>query len=427
MCIRDRSFGNEIANFDYILKLGQGKIPHPSNFIEDDLYLFHRDNYDFRYISNRERGEEAKVTNISDLGLAAFSYQANQPPLAYLVYSFFRKIFLVFSTSMKFQIIILRTVALAVVVGGLLLVYFGLIQQKINNPLFYFPLFFIALLAQDMYFSINIDVFAFFFGCLIINRLLVLYREPGSNYNWFYFALAMSLIMWVNISGVIMMLVIFPLIVLFLYLSGEKKDSKIWSKGILYFLASILMGLPWYVFNLIRFGNPFRYDRFMSLHAAPTPSAQPFSLPNIINFFRAFSRTLFRGEFIWKGSYFDVLPEVLNEVLLTIIPLALIFLGLSFILKVKQKGKTNEFWLQKFFLVAGFVLLFVFFVGNFFIGGLPYYHARIAFPAFYFILFLYAAGWLKIFRRPIIACLVPTIWLLAYNLMYLTRLLKEFI
>lgn len=417
------SFGDEMANFDYILKLGQGKIPHPAEFIEEDLYLFHKNNYDPRYISP----EEIEMVNITDLGLATFSYQANQPPLAYLIYSVFRKICLIFSSSMKFQVVVLRVVALAAVVGGLLLVYFGLIKREINNHLFYFPLFFIAFLAQDMYFSINIDVFAFFFGCLIINRILALYREPNSNYNWLYFALAVSLTMWVKVTGVIILFLIFPLVVFFLHFGRNQKNEKIWSKGILYFLIAVLMGMPWYIFNQIRFGNPFRYVRFLSLQGMPTHPAQPFSLQNIINFFRAFSRTLFRGEFIWKGSYFDILPEGLNEVMLTVIPLAIIVCGLTFILNTRLKGETNEYRLKNFFLVIGFVFFVAFFLGNFFIGGLPFYHARMAFPGLYFILFLYAAGWLRIFRRPLIAYLVPALWLLSYNLIYLTRLLSEVI
>jgi len=421
------SFGDEMANFDYILKLGQGKIPHPAEFIEEDLFLFYKNSYDPRYLTQEGKKRQIELINISDLGLAAFSYQASQPPLAYLIYSVFRKIFLIFNSSMKFQVIVLRMIALAAVVGGLLLVYFRLIKQEINNPLFYFSLFFIAFLAQDMYFSINIDVFAFFFGCLIINRIFALYREPNSNYNWFYFALAVSLIMWVNVTGVIIAFLIFPLVVFSLHFGQNKKNERIWAKGIVYFLTSVLMGMPWYIFNQIRFGNPFRYVRSLFLQHVPTHPAQSFSLQNIINFFRAFSRTLFRGEFIWEGRYFDVLPEELNEILITVIPLAIIICGLSFILKARVNGETNEYKLQNFFLVIGFVLLVSFFLGNFFIGGLPFYHARMAFCGLYFILFLYAAGWLRIFRRPLIAYLVPAIWLLSYNLIYLTRLLSEVI
>lgn len=419
------SFGDEIANFDYILKLGQGQIPSPSEFIEEELYVFHKENYDMRYVSSEKSGPP-EITNITDLGLAAFSYQAYQPPLAYLIYSSLRKIFLLLSSSMRFQVIILRIIALAAVGGGVLLIFFGLIKQKIKNKLFYISLIFITLLAQDMYFSINIDVFAFLFSCLVINRILALYRDPNSNYQWFFLALAVALSMWVKITGIVMLFV-FPLLVILLFSNKEPRMGKIRAKAAVFSLMALLLGAPWYIINQIRFGNPLRYLHFSSSILKSDFSPQRFSLQNIINFFRALFRTLFRGEFIWKGTYFDVMPQWLNEILLTVIPLTICVLGLYFVIKLQKSKDGEESSLTFLFAILGFIIISIFFIGNFTLGHLPYYHARMAFPGLYFIVFSYAAGWQLIFRRSMLAFYIPTVWLIFYNLIYSINLLSQLI
>jgi len=81
------SHGDEIGHFDYVLKLERGKLPRPHEFIESSLFLLHKVCYDGRYIYGQRK---ISIRTPKDLGLAAYSYEANQPPLPYLIMAAFR-------------------------------------------------------------------------------------------------------------------------------------------------------------------------------------------------------------------------------------------------------------------------------------------------------------------------------------------------
>ena len=508
------SFGDEMAHFDYILKLKKGHIPHPQDYIEEDLFLFHKNNFDYRYIIPKEqlqlpqpapkqppkkqrqqstspkqspprdqqlpppkqrqqhsqppqqqqllppsRGSSSPlplpsssphplspfppqqqpspqpptpppILSLRDLGFAAFSYQAKHPPLAYIIYFLASNLLAPLHLSLGSQLILFRIIALLAVVIGLILIYSGLTQNQLDQPVFYLPLILVPLLAQDMYFSLNIDVFTFLFGGLVINRMFYLWKEPRAKKNWFFLSVAVILTLWVKATGLLILGVfgLFVIYLVFRYRHHPSLSKNIFLNGSLFLPLTLILSSPWYIFNLIRLDNLVVINNNLQV-GLPQYPAKAISWANIVEFVQAFTRTIFRGEFIWHGHYFDVLPLWANDIFLTVIPLGFFILGISYLFLPKQAGEENgstTFW-QKFFLLAGVSVIAVLLFGYFFIGEIPYYQARMAFCCLYFVTFVFSAGWLKVFKPSKFSILLFPIILLAYNLFVMFKLISEVI
>jgi hypothetical protein len=81
------SHGDEIGYFDYVKKIGRGHLPRPDESIEPAVFRLHKARYDGRYISLNRKMRSVMPR---DLGLAAYSYEAQQPPLPLLLLAAFR-------------------------------------------------------------------------------------------------------------------------------------------------------------------------------------------------------------------------------------------------------------------------------------------------------------------------------------------------
>jgi hypothetical protein len=81
------SHGDEIGYFDYVMKIGRGHLPRPDESIEPAVFRLHKARYDGRYISLNRKMRSVMPR---DLGLAAYSYEAQQPPLPLLLLAAFR-------------------------------------------------------------------------------------------------------------------------------------------------------------------------------------------------------------------------------------------------------------------------------------------------------------------------------------------------
>ncbi|RLE08435.1 MAG: hypothetical protein DRJ06_04545 [Candidatus Aminicenantes bacterium] len=428
------SFGDEMAHFDFILKLERGKIPHPCDYLEQDLYLFYRENYDFRYITP-DQELQPTIPPLKEMGFAGFSYEAKHPPLAHLLYLLTKKIAFPFRLSLNLQLVLFRLVALVTVVGGLLLIYFGLIRNGLYQPVFYLPLIVIALLAQDMYFSLNIDVFAFFFGSLLIRQLIFLYRRGNSWKNWVWLSLALICAMWVKATAVLLFGVV-AIYILFMTITSQEKAREWWRrKGLISLGLAAILSLPWYVYNFIRFGHPFVPQSSYPVLGNPTYPVAGLSLKNVIIFFQALTRTIIRGEFIWKGNYFEILPPGwAREILMTVVPLIGLIAGFVFlssrffaqkITRFEDKSIRENTRLEFFFLLAGELIIGVLLVGYLWIGQLPYYQVRLSFSCLYLIVFAFITGWLKVTRKKTWAILIIFILLFVYSLGHTLVLGKE--
>lgn len=146
------AFGDEIGHFDYVMKLNRWHLPNPHEQIEASLFLFHKANWDSRVISTVRF---QAIRSIKDMGLSGYSYEAHHPPLPYLILSLIRFALVLKKLPLMLQVKIMRIICLLTIVLGLIIIYIFLSRNKVNNILFYLPLGFIPLLAQDMYFSIN--------------------------------------------------------------------------------------------------------------------------------------------------------------------------------------------------------------------------------------------------------------------------------
>lgn len=321
----------------------------------------------------------------------------------------FRHLLVCLNVPMLLQVKILRIFCLLTVSCGLVFIYAGLKKANISNPVYYSPLLFIPLLAQDMFFSINIDSFSFLFSGLAVLGFIRLVESARSCGAWALLSTGITLSLWTKASNSFLFVI---WAVLILYFWVEKKDKKSILLSLKVLLITVILSSPWYVYNQMRFSNPFINSSGLPYVLLPP---QSLSLPTLKNFLLAFTRTLFRGEFIWNGRYFNVLGAMVNNLVLTVLPLLIFAAGFLSFFKYFDKSKAKNL---KYLILCGagiVLILFSFHVG---LGGVPYYQARFAFGGLYFIMFLYAAGWRKLARSEGPGLLTPVALLLAYNLLY---------
>lgn len=399
------SHGDEIAHFDYVLKLNRGRIPNPVEYIETSVFALHKKHWDNRIITyHKSHG----IQNIEDLRLAGHSYEGNQPPLPYLIMALFRNFLLFLNIPLLLQVKLLRVLALFPVFFGLIIIYKGLRWAKIHHPVYYYPLFFIPLLCQDMFFSINTDSYSFFFASLAVVGVISLFTNSHSRKGWILLSAGVILSLWTKATNAFL-LVLWPALIIFFWI--KNKDKKKILTALLVLLITIVFSSPWYIYNQMRFSDPFRYTAELDY---PEVSPRPLSFSSIRDFASSFMCTLLRGEYIWHGKCIEVFAEMGNTIVLLIIPLIIFTAGfLSFFFYFDPSEKN-----LKYLILCGAGTVFAFFLAHSFIGGLPYYHARYAFGGLYFIMFVYAAGWKKIIPSEPYNFYIPAALLLSYNLLY---------
>jgi hypothetical protein len=355
------------------------------------------------------------IENIEDLRLAGHSYEANQPPLPYLIMALYRNFLLFLNIPLLLQVKLLRVLSLFPVILGLIIIYKGLQRAKVNHPVYYYPLFFIPLLSQDMFFSINTDSYSFLFASLAVVGVICLFTNSHSRTGWVLLSAGVTLSLWTKATNAFLF-VLWPALIIFFWI--KNKDKKKILTALLVLLITIIFSSPWFIYNQMRFSDPFRDTAELGY---PEVSPRPLSFSSIQDFTSSFLCTFFRGEFIWNGKFIEVFSEMGNTIVLLVIPLVVFTAGfLSFFFYFDSPEKN-----LKYLILCGAGTIFAFFLAHSFIGGLPYYHTRYTFGGLYFIMFIYAAGWKKIIPREPFNFYIPAALLLSYNLFYFYTLISK--
>ena len=405
------SFGDEMGHLDYVLKLSRGHLPKPTELMESKLYLFFRAQTESR---RPPQERSLSLRNIKDLPLFGHSYEAHQPPLPYFLMSLGQRSLNYLNFSLLWQVRLLRMMSCLIIAAGLALLYMSI--QRMNLPLwYYFPLLFIALLAQDMFFVINTDVFSFLFGSLALIGAMSLIKDTRPVKYWFCLSLGIGLAMWSKAINIYLFL-LWP----FVAFSSFRKENKsrIFRKSAAWALLTIVLSAGWYLCNFFRFGHPF----WNGTLPFPSYPHQGFNISSFKLFAAGFLKTLFRGELYWQGKYFDVLPGWTNDLTLILIPGFIFILGSLHLFKTGKNSEDREKLLLGFFCGLVFMAFFGAFV---FVRGIPYYHARFALASLYSFGFLYFYGWKALFRGRRAWFLMPVFFLIAYNVLNTTRIISQ--
>jgi hypothetical protein len=397
--------GDEIGHFDYILKLGRGHLPQPMDLIESQLFLLHKVHYDSRYMTS----SKVSIENHESLGLGQYSYEAHQPPLPYLLLNLIRKGLLILKPSLLLQLKLLRIFTLLAATLGLFFIYLGLKAAKIHQTYFYIPLLFIPLLVKDMFLSLNSDCFSFLFGSMVIAGAIRLFYEPDSVRNWLWLSAGTVLALWTKIPNAFLLL-FWP--VLLFFLRKKFPDRKILKSFFICFLIVLVLSSPWYVFNFIRFSNPFVYLEDLPFPRIDTPQL---SLSSVNFFISGFFITLFRGELIWDGIHFQILRGPEAKIFLSLIPI--LFFSLGFLCLFFPIDRQNVF-LLRFLLLGAVVSLCAFCFAYFKVGNTPFYLARYSYAALYLNMFVFTAGWKRISPKKDFVFIFPLAALLLYNAIF---------
>ena len=414
------SHGDEMAHLDYAMKIGRGHLPLPNELMERSLFQLHKKKYDSRYIS---AGRPVKINRPRDLGLAAYSYEAIQPPLPYLVYAAFRIPLRAAGIPLLAQVKILRLAALLVVTAGLFVLYRTFRSRTDLSPYWSVPLLLIPLLAQDMFFSINTDVFAFFFGCAFIGAVFRLFDRPLSAGRWAFLAAVTALAMWTKATCVFLLALWLVLSVMFVHSTpGRGNKKRLAGLAAVFFLAAAAFGSPWYIVNQMRQGYTFGYtfNGKDGIPYKPFPPS-PLNWRNTKRFANAFCVTVIRGEFFWKGKFFKGLPDPWDLIFAQIFVGLIFAAGLAAVIFRLPGTRAGPFILLAAY---GAGLIFSLFVIYVVWGGLPFYHARYAFVGLYPIIFLISAGWRRLIPDDRWAAIVPAVLLFGFNAAYTIRLLS---
>jgi hypothetical protein len=406
--------GDEMAHVDYALKLSRGHIPETMDRIEPELFELHKEHWDHRYLTE---GERPDISDPQNLGLGAYCYQANHPPLPHLILAFFRKILQFLGLSLLLQIKFMRMISVLAALLGMLAILIELHKKPNLGAVYFMSLMCLPLLAQDMFFCVNNDVYSFLFGCLTVVGMLRLYEDPHSHKNWLLLSLVVALALWVKLTNILLL----GLWVLFsLSLFIIKRDKKLILPSFMYFFLTLILSSPWYIFSQIRYHSIWATrigaDNLGVFNYYPSP----FTLLSFWQFLRAFSRTFFRGEMLWQGEYFDLFSEGMNDVFLTLVPLFFIATGIFAGLRIVKSSADIQ---GRFFTLSGLAVVMALLYGHFLWGNIPYYHARLAMGSFYFLMFPLALGALKVFRSEKFAYATLFLGLFLYNFFYSLLLL----
>ena len=384
------AFGDEMAHWDYVMKVGQGRVPQIDDPIERQLFFFHRNNYDTRLLG-KVRVTPLPLKKSSQLGLAGYSYEAHHPPLTYLLLALPDKILAQMNVQLRGRLVALRLVCLAVAFLAFFLLWWGLKALDLPQA-FFFPLTLLPLLSQDFYFSVNTDVFVFLFTSAALLSLIRLFQNPERSSSWALLAVATVLACWSK-STALPLFLLWGLAFLWILL-GHGGSS--WINGVFWGFGALLLSSPWYIYNGLRFGHPFIGNPPLPLPLVPPAG---FSLDSLWAFISSFFITFLRGEYIWNGLYVNPFSQGLfNRLFLIYLPTVLFFSSLVVFL---FKGNPSSHFpeearkknLEKFLIAGAFLTLSVFLLGFLFLGGPPYYHARFSFGFAYLFIFALSKGW----------------------------------
>ncbi len=415
------SQGDEMAHFDYTMKIGRGQIPRPDELMERALFRLHKNRYDSRYLTPTPM---PKISRPEDLGLAAYSYEAQQPPLPYLVFAVFRIPLKAAGLTLLAQVKALRIVVLLVVAAGLFILYRTLRRRPDLGPYWSAPLLLIPLLPQDMFFSINTDVFAFFFGCAAVGAIFRLFDRPLSTGRWAVLSFVVGLAMWTKATCAFFF-ALWPVLAVVLgrMVSGRAERRRITALAAVFFVAAGALSSPWYILNNARNSNifGFQFEKEEKLPYKPFPPS-PLNWENTKKFKRAFGVTLIRGEFLWNGLFMDNFPNPWDQIFVEIVFWLMFAAGLVSVFLRVPGTRAGPYLVLA---VAGTGVIFSLFVLYIVWGGIPFYHARYAFAGLYPIILLLSAGWRRLIPDGRWAAAIPVVLLLGFNLSFTIRLLDN--
>jgi hypothetical protein len=403
------AFGDELGHVDYVFKISRGHIPQPEEYIESSLYLLHRvQTKTFQTPPQRS----LSTRRMNDLPLLGHSYEAHHPPLAYFILSIFQRGFHLFGLPIIWQIRLLRIACCLAIVAGISFLF--LIFQKLKFSLeYHISLLFIALLSQDMYFSVNTDAFSFLFGSMAIGAALLVVRNPDARPGWTLLSASIVLSLWVKATNLYLLLLWAILCWIFVR-ENRSQVKKIW----IFALGTLLFSSLWYFYNYWRFSN------FFVSRDLPFPPRPPryFSLASIQYFFTSFLNTLFRGGLFWKGKWFEAFSRLFNVFLLNVVPGVVFVAGF---LSYKKILKKRDRAADQIVLSLGIWAWLGLFLGFALVGGVAYNGARFAFGILFPLMFLYAYGWKMVIPWKRVALIIPSSILFVYNLIYSLKLLWQ--
>ncbi len=383
--------GDEIGHLDYLMKIGRGHLPRPDEYIEPAVFRLHKGHYDGRFISP---DKHMAFVMPKDLGLAAYSYEAPQPPLPYLILAAFRLPMKAAGMPLLAQVRGLRLVCLLAVSIGLFVLFRALRRRTDLGLFWYAPLLFIPLLSQDMFHVLNTDVFAFLFGCGVFWAAMRLFERPAAAGRWAVLSAAVVLAMWTKATcGFFFALWPILAVVLVRAAPKGKERRRIAVLAAAFFAAAVALSAPWYVANSVRnsyvFGFQFNEKNDLSYNRYQAP---PLRRKDVLEFKNAFGHTLLRGELTWKGAWLDGLPQPWNKILTEILFWIIFAVGLFTVflpVSTAAKTSTGPYFV---FAAAGAGVILSLFVLHFTWGGIPFYHARYAFAGLYPILLDFRRG-----------------------------------
>jgi len=397
------SFGDELAHLDYVLKISRGHVPQPEEFIEPELFEFHREH----------AVPPGSVARVEDMGPGGHSYEAFQPLLPAYLLSFPRRLFVLLGLPLLLQVRLLRVVCLLVAAATLTAFSFGLEKLNIRGIPAHSPVLFAALLAQDIYFCINTDVFSLFFGSLAGLGMIAIFQDPARILRWLGFSLATALSLWTKLTNAYVFLY-WPVLAAGLWIRG--RDGKTLRRASVFLAAALLLACPWYVYNQARFGSPI-----IDPSNADFPLLPPrhVSTGSLVFFFRAFFLTFFRGELFRDGRHFDPAAGTLYDTAMFIIPATILLLAVAALIRPRRTVQPDSLIVPA---VCGLAAYGAFYSAYALIGGVPFYHARRAAGAHILFLLLFSIGWRKLIPHDRLAIAVPAAILLAYNILYTWKL-----
>ena len=414
------SFGDELGHLDCALKWGRGHVPQAMDRLEPELFELYQAHWDHRYYA---REAVPALTHLDQLGLGGYTYQAKHPPAVYLIMALFLKIFKALGASLILQLRLFRLLSLAAAAGGILVLSAALRRAGFNSAVFHAPLLFMGLLANDIFFAVNTDTFSFLFGSLVLAGILTLVRNASNRSGWILITAGTILMMGAKASNAL----VFGWCALLGWVLWRRGDAR---RALRAFLVSLLLALllssPWYVYNQVRFGNPAYFD-YGELSRGIVYRPAGLTVPRIVEFVEALTRTLFRGEMFWNGEYFDLLAGAARELLLTVIPAAVFLLGLF--ASGRRRRSLDEEPAERdartYLAAAGGLTVAGLMAGFFFFGATPYYQIRLSLGLLYPMLFVFALGWKVLVRRSAPAVWVPAGLLLAYNAAHTAAILGK--
>lgn len=415
------SHGDEIGHFDYVMKLGRGHLPRPDEYIEPAVFRLHKGHYDGRFIS-----PDRKMVFVmpADLGLAAYSYEAVQPPLPYLLLAALRLPMKAAGLPLLAQVKGLRLAALLAVSAGLLILYLAMRRRPDLGLFWHAPLLFIPLLAQDMFVSINTDAFAFLFGCGVVWAIFGLFDRPASAGRWGLLALTLVLAMSTKATCAFFF-ALWPILAAVLGRSVAKgpERRRVFALAAVFLVAAGVLSAPWYILNYARnsylFGFQFKEKNDLSYKRFDPP---PLQRKEILEFKNAFGHTLLRGEILWHGAFLDGLPQPWANILTEIVFWIVFAAGLFAVFLPVGKFAESSTGPYVVLAAAGFGVIASLFVLNFSWGGIPFYHARYAFAGLFPIMLVFAGGCRRLIPEDRLAVALPALVLLGHNAAYTYRL-----